>query len=78
MFGAPFTLCMDNWLLSGDLHHQPDPNQELLEASKLIGWSGVKKALISGARAAFSPVIDDNWIANYEKQLENVFCNYDL
>ena len=38
----PFSLCMDNWLLSGDLKHQPDPNQEILVASKLIGWKNLK------------------------------------
>ena len=35
-YGVPFTFCMDNWLLSGDLEHQPDPNQELIIGARVI------------------------------------------
>ena len=71
--GIPFTFCLDNWLLSGDFDHQPDPNGELIEAAKLIGWHNVKKAMISGAKAAFSPIIDQPWIDQYSKKLEALF-----
>ena len=69
----PFCLCMDNWLLSGDLKHQPDPNHELMIASKLIGWASVKKSLLHSAKAAFSPNIDDKWLENYEQKLTDLF-----
>ena len=36
-----FSLSMDNWLLSGDMEHQPDPNHELIRAAELIGLSGM-------------------------------------
>jgi len=72
-FGIPFTFCMDNWLLSGDFDHQPDPNGELIEAAKLIGWLDVKKAMITGAKSAFSPIIDEAWIDQYSKKLDAVF-----
>ena len=69
---------MDNWLLSGDKSHEVDPNNELIQASKLIGWKGVKNALINGAKGAFSPVIDENWIKGYEKRLSDIFAEKGL
>ena len=71
--GIPFSFCMDNWLLSGDLRHQPDPNKELIIGSKLLGWNCVKKALINGVKAAFSPSIDDEWMQNYVSKLDELF-----
>ena len=72
-YGIPFTFCMDNWLLSGDLKHQPDPNKELIIGAKLLGWTSVKKSLINGAKAAFSPSIDDKWIHEYVVKLDQLF-----
>ena len=72
-YNVPFNLCMDNWLLSGDKLNEVEPNNELKIASKLIGWSGVKEALISGAKSAFSPIVDEIWIQNYVKTLDEVF-----
>ena len=69
---------MDNWLLSGDKSHEVDPNNELIQASKLIGWKGVKNALINGAKGVFSPVIDENWIKGYEKRLCDIFAKKGL
>lgn len=68
-----YSFCMDNWLLSGDLDHQPDPNGELVIASKLVGWKCVEKALLNGAKAAFSPQIDENWLQEYKSKLASLF-----
>jgi len=75
-YEVPFTFCMDNWLLSGDLEHQPDPNQELIMGAKLLGWKSIRKALVCGAKAAFSPSIDDNWILDYTAQLAVIFDEF--
>ena len=64
---------MDNWLLSGDTSNEVEPNNELIIASNLIGWSGVKRALINGAKSTFSPIVDEIWMKNYEKTLDKVF-----
>lgn len=71
--GIPYAFCMDNWLLSGDALRQPDPNTELLIASKLVGWKAVKKALMNGALSAFSPQLDSNWIDAFRKTLDRLF-----
>ena len=39
-FGVPFSFSMDNWLLSGDLDNQPNPDHELIEATEIIGLAG--------------------------------------
>ena len=70
---VPFHFSMDNWLLSGDKEYQPDPNLELIRGAEVIGWEKVKQSLISGAKAAFSPSVDQDWVENYVKQIERVF-----
>ena len=68
---------MDNWLLSGDLNNQPDPNQELIIGAKLLGWKSIQKSLVNGAKAAFSPSIDDAWIDNYIAKLDDLFHEFE-
>ena len=72
-FSIPFSFCMDNWFLSGDMNYQPEPNYELMRAFELIGEVGTKEALKNGARAAFSPVVDEEWIATYVNQIDSIF-----
>ena len=74
--GVPFVFCLDNWLLSGDINHQPDPNQEIIKGAELIGWEKVKEALVFGAKAAFSPSVDKEWIKKLICQIENVTKEY--
>ena len=44
--------------------------------AKLLGWKSIKKALVCGAKAAFSPSIDDNWILDYTAQLAVIFDEF--
>ena len=39
-FGVPFSFSMDNWLLSGDMDNQPNPDHELIKATEIIGLAG--------------------------------------
>ena len=39
-YGVPYSFSMDNWLLSGDLDNQPNPNHELIKATEIIGLAG--------------------------------------
>ena len=60
------------------MKHQPDPNQELIIGAKLLGWKSVKRALLSGAKAAFSPSIDDTWILDYKSRLDDIFYEFKI
>ncbi len=100
--GLRFALSMDNWFLSGDFDHVPDPAGELCHLHSVIGktslqvlkriihilfigspqetWRVIRKSLLDGARAAFSPEIDDNWIRNFREKIDRILtenrCNY--
>lgn len=77
--GLPFSLSMDNWLLSGDTDHCPDPGMELVQLARITEtWNSVKTSLINGAKAAFSPKIDDNWIHDFVAKIDKIFREFEV
>ena len=62
----PFTLSMDNWLLSGDCVNRPNSVEEILHLVKdvfvddpITGWRAVQHSLICGIHSAFDASIKD-------------------
>lgn len=82
--GLPFSLSMDNWLLSGRADLVPNSSGELLHLAQHViggnteGWKAVRHSLRCGIRAAFSPSIDAQWIAKFDQQVDETFKKYQL
>ena len=73
----PFTLSMDNWMLSGDEENRPTPAGEVAhfvnDVIKDEGWrEAVRFSLESGLKAAFSPAVTGSFKTAFMARVDEV------
>ena len=78
----PFTLSMDNWMLSGDEANRPSPEGEICHLVRDVighteeGLEAVRFSLQCGLEAAFTP-LDDEFKRKFMARVDQVIKGND-
>ena len=78
--GLNITLNCDNLLLSGDHHRIPTPNNEIymFKTELNMSWKDIKNVLMNGVKYSFDKSINEQWIKNFENQIDSIFQKYNI